>query len=57
MSTKLWTHVKTGNKYAILHFGLIEKTLTPSVIYQQVGVREAPIWVRSCDEFFDGRFK
>ena len=57
MSTKLWVHKKTGNKYTILHFGVQEKTICPVVIYQQVGVVEAPVWVRPCKEFFDGRFK
>lgn len=49
-----WEHVKTKQSYSIIAFGLIEKTLEPSVIYQGAN---GQVWVRPCHEFFDGRFK
>lgn len=50
-----WKHRKRDEIVAILHFGHIEATLVPCVIYQDV--RSSLVWVRPCDEFFDGRFE
>lgn len=54
----VWKHMKTGNLYEIVGFGLVEKTLTPSVIYRQHSavIGYSSLWVRPCEEFFDGRF-
>lgn len=49
-----WEHVKTKQSYTILAFGLIEKTLEPSVVYQGPN---GQVWIRPATEFFDGRFK
>jgi hypothetical protein len=51
----MWTHVKTGKNYVIISFGIIEKTMQPSVIYSEYTHRDQ-VWVRPCSEFFDGRF-
>lgn len=53
---KLWLHVKTGCHYKILHHGLNEKDLKPVVIYQSYD-GTGPVWVRTAEEFFDGRFR
>jgi len=53
---KLWLHVKTGCHYKILHHGLNEKDLKPVVIYQAYD-GTGPVWVRTAEEFFDGRFR
>lgn len=50
-----WRHRKTGHDYRIIGFCLIEKTLTPAVMYARVG--ELTTFIRPCDEFFDGRFR
>ena len=49
-----WEHQKTKEVYMIIGFGLIEKTLEPSVVYQS---SQGQIWIRPATEFFDGRFK
>lgn len=49
----VWTHVKSGERYQILHHGLLEENLQPVVIYQ---AEDGPVWVRPASEFFDGRF-
>lgn len=51
-----WYHYKTRHFYEVIGFGLNEATLTPVVIYRQVG-ENGPMWVRPCAEFFDGRFR
>lgn len=53
---QIWLHVKTGNQYRILHHGLFEGSLKPMVIYQAYD-RSGPVWVRSAEQFFDGRFR
>lgn len=55
MADVQWRHKKTGNMYRIVRFGIIEKTLSPAVIYEPVEEPGA-LFVRPCDEFFDGRF-
>lgn len=51
----IWRHKKTGHKYLIIKFGVIEDTVTPCVIYR--GIDEDTHWVRPCFQFFDGRFE
>ena len=51
-----WKHKKTGNVYRIMAFGFTEKTLTPSVIYENV-TQPGALFIRPCEEFFDGRFE
>lgn len=51
----IWQHSKTGKRYLILYFGLMEDTLEPAVIYQELNAK-APVWVRPAIQFFDGRF-
>ena len=48
------THVKSGGKYRVLYHGILEKTLSPVVIYQG---EDGVVWVRPDEEFYDGRFK
>ncbi|SNY93404.1 hypothetical protein SAMN04515647_3699 [Cohaesibacter sp. ES.047] len=53
----LWrpTHVnlKSGEKYCVLHVGLLEADLEPVVIYEN---RDRRVWVRPVSEFLDGCF-
>jgi hypothetical protein len=51
-----WRHKKTGNLYCIVGYVIIEKTLTPAVCYEPVSEPRA-VFVRPCEEFFDGRFE
>jgi hypothetical protein len=51
-----WVHTKTGHEYTVLHHGLREKDLCPVVIYQRRNEPHSPVWVRTADEFYDGRF-
>lgn len=55
MADVQWRHKKTGNMYRIVRFGIIEKTLSPAVIYEPLEEPGA-LFVRPCEEFFDGRF-
>lgn len=50
----IWRHVKTGGLYRLLRVGKLEACQTPVAVY--VGV-DAAVWVRPCNEFFDGRFE
>lgn len=54
--TTLWQHKKTGGVYRIVEFCVIEKGLVPSVAYRSQS-SEGPVFIRPCEEFFDGRFK
>lgn len=56
MSKPAWRHVKTGHIYDIVTFALIEKDLTPVVVYRS-RVWKNQVWIRPLDEFFDGRFE
>lgn len=49
-----WIHKKTGHRYEIVTFALIEATLEPSVVYRS---EKDQVWVRPAHEFFDGRFQ
>lgn len=49
-----WLHVKTGGLYELVGECRIEATNTPAVLYQSK--KDGTIWVRSRDEFYDGRF-
>lgn len=49
-----WIHRKTGHRYEIVTFALIEATLEPSVVYRS---EKGQVWIRPAHEFFDGRFK
>lgn len=49
-----WIHKKTGHRYEIVTFGLIEATLEPSVVYRS---DKGQVWIRPVTEFFDGRFQ
>lgn len=56
MSTEFdWEHVKTGNRYRILHFAVVEATLQPVVIYRSNAT--GAVFSRPVSEFFDGRFR
>ncbi|WP_319533400.1 hypothetical protein [uncultured Cohaesibacter sp.] len=46
-------HRKSGEKYCVLHVGLLEADLKPVVIYEN---RDHCVWVRPVSEFLDGRF-
>lgn len=46
-------HVKSGGHYRVIAQGACEWDLKPVVIYDDAQGR---VWVRSTDEFFDGRF-
>lgn len=48
-----WIHKKTGHRYEIMTFALIEATLEPSVVYRS---QQGQVWIRPAHEFFDGRF-
>jgi hypothetical protein len=53
----IWQHSKTGGRYVIIYFGLLENTMEPAVIYQELDAEgPAPVWVRPATQFFDGRF-
>ncbi|WP_371224382.1 DUF1653 domain-containing protein [Roseovarius sp. 2305UL8-3] len=45
---------KKGSLYRVLSEGICEATRNPVVIYDDV---EGVVWVRSAEEFRDGRFK
>lgn len=49
-----WKH-KYGTVYRILGYCIIEKTMEPAVMYAEHD-KTAPIFIRPCWEFFDGRF-
>lgn len=51
----VWTHLKSGDRYQIMNFGLRERDLEPMVIYAKEGFN-GPCFIRTCMEFFDGRF-
>lgn len=50
-----WIHAKTKKAYTILDYAINEADMTPVVVYR---LRDGtgPVWIRTCDEFFDGRF-
>jgi len=52
----LWQHRKTGGVYRIVEFCVVEKGLVPAVAYRPQSY-EGPVFIRPCEEFFDGRFK
>lgn len=49
-----WIHKKTGHRYEIVTFALIEATLETSVVYHS---EKGQVWIRPAEEFFDGRFQ
>ena len=49
-----WIHKKTGHRYEIVTFALIEATLEPSVVYRS---EKGQVWIRPAEQFFDGRFQ
>ncbi|MFT3803359.1 MAG: DUF1653 domain-containing protein [Burkholderiaceae bacterium] len=49
-----YRHLKTGGVYEVLTRGLNEADLTPVVIYRNVA--SGQVWVRSAEQFDDGRF-
>lgn len=49
-----YRHVKSGGIYRLLNVGLLEATLEPMVVYQNIKTCE--VWIRPQSEFFDGRF-
>lgn len=49
-----YRHVKSGGLYRLLSLGLLEATLEPMVVYQNIKTCE--VWIRPQSEFFDGRF-
>lgn len=51
-----WVHTKTGEEYVVLHHGVRESDLRPMVVYQKRSDPSSPAWIRTCDEFYDGRF-
>lgn len=53
----IWVHEKTGKKYRIVGFGIMESTLRPVVSYGPASGPHGEVWVRTCEEFFDGRFR
>lgn len=50
-----WVHVKSGTYYEVLHHAVRESDLTPMVVYRKADAT-GPIWIRTADEFYDGRF-
>lgn len=50
---EVFRHKRTGNLYAVLCVGRVEKTLEPAVVY--VG-KSLEVWIRPHAEFVDGRF-
>jgi len=50
----VWIHMKTSKRYNVLHFGNLEATVTPCVVYQSI--EQGSIWVRPLAEFLD-KFK
>ena len=56
MSDQEWLHIKTGERYKILHHGLFESSLKPMVVYQRSN-GTGPVWIRPADQLFDGRFR
>lgn len=51
-----WRHVKSGNDYIVEAHVMIEKTMTPAVVYSRADHNERTRWVRPTEEFLDGRF-
>ena len=50
---RIYQHIKRGTLYRIIHGTAIwEHTMTPSVVYQEVG-GNGHVWVRPAEEFFD----
>ena len=49
-----WRHRKSGDVYEELHRGLIERDLTPVVVYRG---EDGRVWVRPARQFDDGRFE
>jgi len=55
MSSKLYRHLKTGGKYLLIGKAKLEWNLKPVIVYKSL--KTGDIWVRSEEEFYDGRFK
>lgn len=53
---QMWKHVKTGELYEIVEFGIREADLSVQVIYRSSRMNGEAIWIRPAKEFFDGRF-
>lgn len=53
--SRVWTHVKTGGRYAVLFPCVIENGLVPAVAYSKVD-GDGLVWIRPISEFLDGRF-
>ncbi|MFT4103213.1 MAG: DUF1653 domain-containing protein [Burkholderiaceae bacterium] len=49
-----YRHLKTGGVYEVLTRGLNEADRTPVVVYRSVD--SGQVWVRSAEQFDDGRF-
>lgn len=56
MTKSAWRHLKTGHIYDLKTIGLLEKDLTPVIVYQS-RVWPNQVWVRPATEFLDGRFE
>lgn len=53
-----YLHKKTGHRYQLINFALIEKTMTPAVVYAAKDKNGfIQYWVRPTEEFCDGRFE
>jgi hypothetical protein len=50
----IYLHGRSNQKYELIAFGLIEKTMAPAVIYRSL--ETGLVFVRPHHEFFDGRF-
>lgn len=50
-----WRHIK-GGEYLVIGIGIAEGSQRPVVIYKPIEGHQPP-WLRSADEFFDGRFE
>lgn len=50
----VWKHGKTGGLYQVICEGENEADLVPVVVYQSL--TDKRIWVRSKEQFLDGRF-
>ena len=50
----VWVHRKTGDHYKVVSFCMIERDLTPAVVYRNL--TNNLTWCRPISEFIDGRF-
>lgn len=52
----IWRHIKTENLYTVKDIVVRENDLTVCVSYQKLMIGSQVHWIRSVDEFLDGRF-